>query len=117
MGSGWDQRQRACAYASYAEREIGDGGGGGWYERVTVRSLVGSLRPAHHLSALRVIINQIGDHGDDYRARYLELLTLYHRAAAVWPRVAATTGSPLNASHWIQPLESGLRLYGAGEGW
>lgn len=146
VGSGWDQRQRACAYASYAEREVGDGGGGGWYERVTVRSLVGSLRPAetnvlrsqdpglyqmlgefpppgpqeafrHHLSALRVIINQIGDHGDDYRARYLELLTLYHRAAAVWPRVAATTGSPLNASHWSQPLESGLRLYGAGEGW
>ncbi|WP_143655850.1 hypothetical protein [Streptomyces sp. XY006] len=146
VGSGWDQRQRACAYASYAERENGEGGGGGWYERVTIRSLLGSLRPSevavlrsqnpalyqtlgefpppgpqeafrHHVSGLRSAINAIADNGDNYYARYTTLLNMYRDAARLWPQVAATTGSPLNASHWIEPLQRGLRLYGEGEGW
>jgi hypothetical protein len=146
VGSGWDQRQRACAYASYAERESGEGGGGGWYERVTIKRLLGSLRPSevdvlrsqnpalyqalgefpppgpqeafrHHIAALRAVINEISDNGDDYRARYLSLMNMYRTASMIWPQVASVTGSPLSASHWIEPLQNGLNLYGAEEGW
>ncbi|MEU0838180.1 hypothetical protein ABZ370_01740 [Streptomyces sp. NPDC005962] len=146
VGSGWDQRQRACAYASYVQRESGDGGGGGWYERVTIRGLLGSLRPAevavlpgqnpalylalgefpppgpqeafrHHLSALRSVISEIADNGDDYHARYASLMDMYRNSSRLWPQVAATTGSPLNATHWIEPLQRGLSIYGDGEGW
>lgn len=146
VGSGWDQRQRACAYASYAAREHGDGGGGGWYERVTIKRLLGSLRPAevsvlenqnpqlyqalgafpppgpqeafrHHMAALHMAIGEIGDNGDNHQARYSTLLNMYETASALWPRVAASTGSPLNASHWTEPFRQGLSRYGAEEGW
>lgn len=43
IGSGWDQRQRVCAFGSYSARDP-NAPGGAWYERPTYRGLLGSLK-------------------------------------------------------------------------
>lgn len=39
LGSGWDPRQRVCAYASFSARDA-DGEGGQWFQQVTFQGLL-----------------------------------------------------------------------------
>jgi hypothetical protein len=45
IGTGWDSRQRMCAYASYVARDDDDddSGGGGWLTQVTLEGLLSLL--------------------------------------------------------------------------
>jgi hypothetical protein len=144
VGSGWDQRQRVCAFGNYSARDP-NGAGGGWYERPTFRGLLGSLKVneaavlasrdaalagrlgpppppgpreafLHHLSVLDALIAPIVGQ-PDYEQRYRALQTAYAAAAIQWPVVVGITGSPLSAADWIEALAAGLNRYGAGEGW
>lgn len=144
VGSGWDQRQRVCAFGSYSARDP-NAGGGGWYERPTYRGLLGSLtkneaavladrdadRSArlgpppppgpkeaflHHAATLSSLVDRLLA-VPDHRDRYTVLLDAYTTAAGEWPPVVAITGSPLGSANWIDVLVEGLRRYGAGEGW
>lgn len=144
IGTGWDQRQRACASESYTARSD-DEGGGGWYQRPTLRGLCGSLRVAeaqvlvaddaaltarlgglptpgpkaafkHHLRMLGELVDPLVAEGD-YEARFRLLQDVYANAASDWPDVERITSSPLGADDWIAPLAAGLALYGADEGW
>lgn len=143
LGTGWDQRQRVCAFSSFTARDAD--GGGGWYERPTFPGLLGSLKtgeaellrrtdpaaaarlgplPApgpssaflHHLQSLTALVHLIAQHVD-YRDRYLQLRDLYQAAAGEWPTVAQVTGSTLAAREWITTLDAGLADYGRSEGW
>ena len=144
VGSGWDQRQRVCSFASFAARAPGEGGGG-WYERPTFGGLLGSLKrpeaerlnrsdsaratrlgglPAPgpkeaflaHLACLDALVASIVSAGD-YAARYRALTDAYDAAVAEWPAVVALSGCDLAHGDWIDDLAAGLRLYGASEGW
>lgn len=144
LGSGWDKRQRVCSYADYAERTTGTLGGS-WYERPTLRQLLGSLsvnearilttrQPAyaerlggvpapgpkeafmHHLRVLNEVTGQLLAFAD-HKQRYHALDSLYVAATAEWPEVERITNSEMAAQDWIAALSAGLRLYGATEGW
>lgn len=145
VGSGWDQRQRVCAFSNYAARDPNGGGGGGWYERPTFRGLLGSLTvgdaallgrrdPAlarrlgpppppgpseaflHHMAVLNGVVNAVKAQGG-YEARYRELTRLYAAAAPEWPAVQAITDSHVGAAEWIGAEAAGLARYGLSEGW
>jgi hypothetical protein len=144
VGTGWDQRQRACSYPGYAARVPGSTGGG-WYERPTLRGLVGNLKPneasvlaannaallaslgtipapgpqeafEHHAAELGALVDALlGAPSDEDRFR---LLTGWYASATThWPTVQMETGSAAGAPEWIQPHAEGLARYGAGEGW
>ncbi len=142
LGTGWDQRQRVCAFSSYSAR--GEGGGG-WYQRPTFPGLLGSLkRPEaevlervdagragrlgpvpppgpqeafrHHLGALNQLVGRVAA-GSDYEGRYRALADLYATATGEWPDVCRVTSCDLNESDWITDLSNGLEAYARGEGW
>jgi len=143
LGTGWDQRQRVCAFGSYAARAGGDGGG--WYERPTFPGLVGSLKPneaalmssqdpalttrlgglpppgpkeafTKHVTVLRDITTRLARH-PDLEHRCNELRAIYAAARTDWPIVVAVSGSPLGADDWIEAAAAGLELYATDEGW
>jgi len=144
VGSGWDQRQRVCAFSNYAARDPNGGGGGAWYKRPTYRGLLGSLtanegavlarqdaaRSArlgpptpgtqeayiHHLRVLTDVVGALSREPDHER-RYQRLVSAYDAAAGEWPQVVAVTGSAVGAAEWIDVLAAGLMRYGATEGW
>lgn len=142
LGTGWDQRQRACAFASYNAR--GEGGGG-WYKRPTFPGLLGSLKRAeadllervdpgragrlgpvpppgpqeafrHHVGVINALMSRIAA-PVSYEGRYRALASLYAAATGEWPPVSRLTSCDLNESDWITDLDSGLGMYGHGEGW
>jgi hypothetical protein len=144
VGTGWDQRQRVCAFGSYGAREAG-AGGGGWYERPTYPGLLGSLKTnesavlvrrdsaratrlgpppppgpkeafMHHARVLYELADSVLSQ-PSLESRYRRLDRMYTSAAAEWPAVAAITGSALSSAEWVDQHRSGLRLYGVGEGW
>lgn len=146
LGTGWDQRQRVCSMAAFAERDEvdPDGGGGGWFKRVTFEGLAGLLKRGEaellerrdprlartlgtlpppgpqeafqaHVRALIRLMNEIA--GPDHATRYRRLNALYRAAAGHWPTVRDLTSSDLDASDWVTNFSAGLRLYGAEEGW
>lgn len=146
VGSGWDQRQRVCAMAAFAERDEPDpeGGGGGWFERPTLHGLVGLLkRPEAELlhrrnAALASRLGALPPPGPEeafqghlaalgtliaavvapsYEDRYRNLERIYSSATVDWPRVRSITSCDLDASDWVEELAAGLRLYGIDEGW
>ena len=143
IGTGWDQRQRVCAFSSYTARDPG-ADGGGWYERPTLAGLLGSLKRneadvlqrrdpdlANHLGPLpapgpqEAFLNHAAVLSDlvtrlsamDPQTRYADLCASYGRAAGQWPQVVDLTGSLLGEQDWVVPFEQGLRVYGAEEGW
>ena len=144
IGSGWDQRQRVCAYSNYAPRDPGGSGGGAWYQRPTFRGLLGSLTPneaavlarqdgprstrlgpptpgpqeayLHHLKVLTAVVSTLSGEAD-YERRYNLLLDEYAAASAEWPQVVTITDTAAGAAEWISTLEAGLRRYGVEEGW
>jgi hypothetical protein len=145
VGTGWDVRQRVCAYANFTERDPNGGPGGGWYKRPTFRGLVGSLTEneaavlasrnpnrtrrlgpppppgpkeafLNHVEVLSTLVSGLTEE-PDYELRYRRLVDIYDAAATEWPPVVQLTRSPLSAKNWIDPFADGLALYGSGEGW
>jgi hypothetical protein len=144
VGSGWDQRQRVCSYGDYDARDP-DASGGGWYQRMTLQGLLGSLTlneaivlsnrdralvarlgglpvPGpretfdHHIRVLTNVIRALQAVSDPQQ-RYRDLALLYQTARGEWPVAQRHSGSPLGAPKWIDALANGLARYGATEGW
>jgi hypothetical protein len=144
VGSGWDQRQRVCSYGDYGARDP-DAAGGGWYQRPSLRALLGSVLPNdaiilaardaalvtrlgglpapgpretfdHHLDVLTTVITDLQAISNPEQ-RYRRLLTLYDAARAEWPIVQGHTGSAIGGDEWIDGVAAGLALYGRTEGW
>lgn len=145
VGTGWDMRQRLCAYQDFEERASDQGGGGAWYQRPTLRSLLGGLtngeysvleseQPAlaarltpgtigpqaeqafaHHAQVLTSVIAELDRLSG--RARIDHLRCQYQNSASEWPAVQRITGARLGASRWNQPFMHGLELFMRSEGW
>jgi hypothetical protein len=143
VGTGWDPRQRVCAYTSYAQRDT-TGDGGQWFVQSTVRGLLSLLGRAdaqllaaqnqalsqrlmpgqvppgpaeafqHHAEVLSDLVRQLQPGG---QAAYQALDALYLAARADWPTVAAALGGSSQADAWTTQLLNGLRGFAAVEGW
>jgi hypothetical protein len=145
VGTGWDSRQRVCAYASYVARDDGDDdGGGGWLTQVTLEGLLSLL--VH--SDADVLQNQAAalaqrlvpgttppgpsecwKHHADVLERvisglqpggkgsYESLLAAYQSAQAEWVNVVNSVGGPNRANDWLREVGEGLKLYAQTEGW
>lgn len=144
VGTGWDIRQRLCAYQDFEERAA-DASGGGWYQRPTLRGLLGGLANgefdvlvsedptlaarlapgiigpqaeqafAHHATVLTNIIRDLELLTG--RARVEAMRELYRNAQNEWPEVRRITGTKLGTSRWNLPFLHGLELFMASEGW
>lgn len=144
LGTGWDIRQRICAYQDFEERE-GDQNGGGWYQRPTLRGLMGGLsnreynvltseKPViastltpgtigpkpeqafqHHASVLTEIVDELN--ALTGRERVDALRRRYVDARAEWPEIKRVTGAAIGPDRWIKPYVDGLDLFAASEGW
>jgi len=144
IGTGWDMRQRICAYQDFEERTA-DTPGGSWYQRPTLEGLLGGLairehqvlasenstlaerlapgsigpRPQqafiHHAKVLASVVAELAPLSG--RTRVEALRNRYVAAQAEWPAVQKITGSRLGANHWIKPFLSGLQLFMGSEGW
>ena len=144
VGTGWDQRQRVCAYGHYGPRDADGGGGGGWYERPTLRGLLGSITPDnaivlnsrnsqlvqqlggipapgareafdHHVATLSGIVEAIAAEAD-WADRYRLLAGMYGSARNDWARVRQEVNVTHHAPHWIERQAAGLDLYARTEG-
>lgn len=144
LGTGWDMRQRLCAYQDYEDREA-DAGGGAWYQRPTFRGLLGGLsgneyelltseraqlaarlapgtiapQPEsafrHHATVLSELIRALQALGGRDRVEYLR--NQYSAALGEWPEVQRVTGTKLGPTRWIAPFLAGLDLFISAEGW
>jgi len=144
IGTGWDLRQRICAYQDFEERQ-GDQTGGGWYQRPTLLGLMGGLSNgeyrilesesaalagrltpgaigpkaeqafAHHASALTQIVDELEVLTG--RARIEALRERYTTARSEWPEVRRITGAKIGSDRWIKPFLDGLDAFMASEGW
>lgn len=146
VGTGWDMRQRLCAYQDFEERQADAGGGGGaWYQRPTLRGLMGGLsngeydvlvseRPtlalrltpgtigpqaeqafAHHATVLTAVIDDLRSRSGQDRVDTLR--AAYVAAIGEWPEVQRVTSTRLAASRWNIPFLQGLELFRDSEGW
>ncbi len=144
IGTGWDQRQRVSSFGDYGPRDP-DATGGGWYQRPTLRGLLGSLTaneatrldtrnsaltrrlgglPApgpretfdHHVEVLATLVTALQNETDE-KQRCSDLRQLYVDAAAAWPPVQTITGCAAGATEWLSALSGGLDLYATTEGW
>lgn len=144
IGTGWDIRQRICAYQDFEERE-GDQSGGAWYQRPTLRGLLGGLSNGehsvltsedealsirltpgtigptpelafkHHATVLTEIVSQLDAlSGSD---RVSALRRRYADARMEWPQVKRLTGAKIGPDRWIKPFVDGLDLFARSEGW
>jgi hypothetical protein len=143
IGTGWDPRQRVCAYANYVARDAG-GDGGQWFVQSTLAGLLSLLSRAdaqvlaaqnaalattllpgvvppgaseaflHHASVLSQLVAGLSGGG---ALAYQQLLGLYASARTAWATVASTVGRQNGADAWLKELELGLRKFGATEGW
>lgn len=144
IGTGWDMRQRICAYQNFEERPP-DQKGGGWYQRPTLRGLMGGLsngeydvlssesprlasrlspgvigsKPEqafrHHATTLTEIVNELG--ALTGRERVAALRRHYADAIPEWPEVKRIAGTKIGPDRWIKPFLDGLDLFAASEGW
>ncbi|MEV6828179.1 hypothetical protein [Amycolatopsis sp. NPDC051102] len=144
IGTGWDLRQRICAYQDFEERE-GDQNGGGWYQRPTLIGLMGGLTngeysvlsseaPAlasrlspgmigpkaeqafqHHSTLLTKLVDELNNLTQ--RDRIVALRERYVAARPEWPEVKRITGAKIGPDRWIKPFLDGLDLFMASEGW
>lgn len=146
IGTGWDMRQRICAYQDFEERaDSSDNDRGGWYQRPTLRGLLGGLTQKQHgvleserqLLASRLTPGRIGpkpEHAFRHHATVLtsivaELNLLsgearvealrqhYLDATSEWPEVAQITGAKIGRDRWVRPFLEGLNQFATSEGW
>jgi hypothetical protein len=145
VGTGWDPRQRVCAYTSYEARTTGTGSAGQWFQQVTFQGLLslltngeavtfeqqnaqlagtllpGSVPPGpkeafmHHVSVLGRVVEEL--RAADHRRAYEDLRDRYTDADGAWPNVAAAIGITSRAHGWLNALRDGLGRYGATEGY
>lgn len=143
IGTGWDPRQRVCAYNSYAQRGTG-GDGGQWFVQTTLRGLLSLLARAdtellnsgdaalattllpgnvppgppevwdHHAQVLHNLATELVPGSE---ASYQTLKAAYGAARTDWNRVVAVIGGSSRASAWLQEVSAGLDLFAASEGW
>jgi hypothetical protein len=142
VGTGWDPRQRVCAYSNYVQRGAG-GDGGQWFAQTLLQGLLsllaradaellsgadaalaarllpGTLPPGpselwdHHSAAVWDLVTGLQPGG---QASYQALRGHYGSARTDWNRVAAALGGRSQADAWLRELAAGLELYGATEG-
>ncbi|GAA4380501.1 hypothetical protein [Nocardioides caricicola] len=145
VGTGWDIRQRICAYQDFEERPADTQDGGGWYQRPTLAGLLGGLtsreyevlvseeaalaarltpaaigpRPEqafrHHATVLTNVATALSSLSG--RARAEAMRQMYLDAEGEWPAVQAITGTRLGPSRWIAPFKAGLEVFMTSEGW
>jgi hypothetical protein len=143
-GTGWDPRQRICAYASYEERDAG-GDGGQWFQQATLEGLLSLLTRAdaallmqqnaalaqsllpgpvppgakeaflHHVSVLARIVDELI--AADPPSAYRRLVDRYEQGRTDWPAAATAINATSRADAWITPLLDGLQRYGRTEGY
>lgn len=137
----------ATDYAPRPVPPPGASQGGGWLERPTFIGLLGSLSKAeaatlrrqdaalyttlggiptsqpsasdlylHHVAQLDSAVRAVQAAGGD-EARFRALDAMYDAATQNWAAVNAATAIPNRSAQWIAPLQSGLRLWAASEGW
>ncbi len=145
VGTGWDSRQRVCAYASYVARDEGDdSAGGGWLTQVTLEGLL-SLLVHSDADLLHNQANQLAQrliagttppgaaecwkHHAEVLGRviaslqpsgqqsYERLLDLYESAQSEWTTVATSVGIGNRANDWLREVHEGLKKYAQTEGW
>lgn len=143
IGTGWDPRQRVCAYASYVQRGA-TGDGGAWFVQCTVQGLVSLLGRAdaqllesqNQPLAARLLPGSVppgpGENWDRHAGVLTQLITtmqpsgqtsyqflsgLYSSARADWDQVVAAIGGTSRADAWLGELSAGLDLFAATEGW
>lgn len=142
VGTGWDARQRVSSYASYEERDGGDGGS--WFKQATLEGILSQLTQSdyqvlrqqnpplsaqlapgtvppgpkeaflHHATVLSTVVEAL--RGLSAADAYRELVRRYGAARREWPAVARALGATPRADAWITPLAEGLTLYGRTEG-
>lgn len=145
VGTGWDMRQRICAYQDFEERLANGAGGGSWYQRPSLERLMGSLKQGdfqvlrsenqrfqeaitpgtigpkpqeafvHHARVLVSLANALET--GTVRERCVELRERYLEARENWPRVQAITGTATGASRWVDPFRAGTEMFMESEGW
>jgi hypothetical protein len=144
LGTGWDIRQRVCAYSDYAARSSG-GDGGQWYQRPTLELLLGDMKPneyqvfraqdrqyaesltqgsvpsgpenafRHHAGVLSLVADELKALSGEARVRALR--ERYRRAEAEWPRAQKISGCSVGGEPWIGSQIKGIDQFIAGEGW
>lgn len=142
--TGWDIRQRICAYQDFEEK-AGDQSGGGWYRRPTLSGLMGGLsnreyttlssesadlaarltpgvigpKPEqafkHHAETLGAVISQLNALSGQTRVDALR--NRYIQASPEWKEVKRITGTSLGPKRWIRPFLDGLDMFRSSEGW
>ena len=144
VGTGWDMRQRLCAYQDFEERAA-DQNGGAWYQRPTLGGLLGGLSNSeydvlvsersslaarlspgviapqpeaafrHHATVLQNEIRSMSTLTGRMRVEHLS--RRYSEARVEWPEVQKITGTKLAASRWIEPFNTGVQMFMSSEGW
>lgn len=143
VGTGWDPRQRVCAYASYVQRDAA-GDGGQWFVQSTLEGLLsllgradaqllasqapqlaarllpGSVPPGpqeaflHHATVLDAVIARLSPPG---QPAFQELRARYAAAQVDWDAVVQAIGGNSRAGAWLAELINGLELFAVTEGW
>ncbi len=144
LGTGWDIRQRVCAYSDYAAR-ASSGDGGQWYQRPTLEVLLGDMKSneyqvfrsqnlayaeeltrgsvptgpenafRHHAGVLSLIIDELTSLSGEARVRALR--NRYTRAESEWPQAQKVSGCSVGGEPWIRPQIDGMDQFIADEGW
>lgn len=144
LGTGWDIRQRVCAYSDYAARSD-SGDGGQWYQRPTLEVLLGDMKTneyqvfrsqsltyaeslttgalpsgpenafRHHARVLGNIMTQLNELQGEPRVRALR--DRYSRAEAEWPLAQQISGCGVGGDPWIRAQLEGIDQFIAAEGW
>ncbi|MGL5816295.1 MAG: hypothetical protein ACRCYR_01925 [Phycicoccus sp.] len=144
VGTGWDMRQRICAYQDFEVRAA-DPGGGGWYQRPTLEGLLGSLTAKeyqvltseqaalalrltpgtvgpqpeqafrHHAQVLNSVIDELAPLRG--RARVEAFRRRLTKAAVEWPKVQRITGTRVGYDQWAGQLDAGIQRFCESEGW
>lgn len=144
IGTGWDVRQRVCAYTDYSLR-ADDPGRGQWYQRPTLEGLLGgmsvneyrvlrsqnreladALTPGninpgpenafrHHIGVISSAMGELRSLSGEARVRALR--SRYMQAEMSWHQAQSIAGSALGSEAWIRVALEGVDQFIASEGW
>jgi len=147
IGTGWDLRQKVCAFPNFYQRDSEPSTGGSWPRRPTIERLVsifdrteaerlqaqdrpladslirGPLSPHEGGEAfthhLRCLNNLVNDieAGATHEERYHVLRQIYEQAIDIYPTVRGLCSCRATAGEWVTPFLAGLNLYARSEGW
>jgi hypothetical protein len=145
VGTGWDKRQRVVSFPDYGPRDPGSQGR--WNKRPAFAGLLGTLSETEgqllgaqdpalaarlgglpnppqvpqifekHVEQLSQAVGQVLAAGLAYEPRFRALDAMYDAARANWAAVSASTRITDLSRLWVDPFQSGLRMYARSEGW